>query len=105
MRPCSLLSLATAVPPYVIEQQDAKATARRAFGRKNLFDRLSGVFDNAAIATRHTVAPLDWYEQPHGWAERNSVYLAASEQMFEDAASKAILESGLAPDQIDGVVA
>ncbi len=104
MQPCSLLSLATAVPPHVIEQQDAKATARRAFGRKNLFDRLSGVFDNAAIATRHTVAPLDWYEQQHGWAERNAVYLAASEQMFQDAAAKAIAESGLSPNQIDGVV-
>ena len=104
MRPCSLLSLATAVPPHVIEQQAAKETARRAFGRKNLFDRLSGVFDNASIATRHTVAPLDWYERPHGWAERNSVYLAASEQLFVEAASKAIERSGLSPDQIDGVV-
>ena len=25
MRPCSLLSLATAVPPHIIEQADAKA--------------------------------------------------------------------------------
>jgi alkylresorcinol/alkylpyrone synthase len=104
MRPCSLLSIATAVPPFVIEQADAKATARRAFGRKALFDRLSGVFDNAAIARRHTVAPIEWYEQPHGWAERNAVYLAASESMFEEAATKAIDRAGLMPEQIDGIV-
>src|SRR3954470_17255361 len=104
MRSCSLLSVATAVPPFVVQQQEAKATARRAFGRKALFDRLSSVFDNSAIATRHIVAPLDWYEQPHGWAERNAVYLEASEALFEEAASKAIADSGLAPDEIDGVV-
>ncbi|MES2137891.1 MAG: type III polyketide synthase [Pseudomonadota bacterium] len=101
---CSLLSLATAVPPHVIEQRHAKEVARRAFGRKNLFDRLSGVFDNAAILKRHVVAPPEWYEKPHGWAERNDVYLAASEAMFEEAARAAIEQAGLKPHQIDGVV-
>ena len=104
MRSCSLLSLATAVPPYVVEQQDAKATARLAFRRKNLFDKLSTVFDNAAIANRHIVAPLDWYALPHGWAERNAVYVAASERMFEEASVKAIADAGLRPEEIDGVV-
>jgi alkylresorcinol/alkylpyrone synthase len=105
MRPCSLVSIATAVPPHLVEQQTAKELGRRAFGGKAaLFDRLSSVFDNAAIATRHVVAPAEWYEMPHGWAERNAVYLAASEQMFEEAAGKAIAKAGLSPDQIDGVV-
>jgi alkylresorcinol/alkylpyrone synthase len=104
MEDCSLLSLVTAVPPHVIEQQHAKDIGRRAFGRKALFDRLSSVFDNAAIARRHVVAPPEWYEEPHGWAERNAVYLAATEQMFENAGRAAIADAGLAPEQIDGVV-
>jgi alkylresorcinol/alkylpyrone synthase len=104
MPPCSLLSLATAVPPFVVEQADAKATARRAFNRKNLFDKLSGVFDNAEIATRHLVAPLEWYERPHGWHDRNAVYLEAAEQLFIDAATAAIEKAGLTPRDIDGVV-
>src|SRR3954471_19855040 len=105
MRPCSLLSLATAVPPHVVEQADAKACAREAFGgKKALFDRLSGVFDNAGIARRHIVAPLDWYLGAHGWHDRNAVYLEGAEQLFIAAAARAIDESGLAPDQIDGVV-
>src|SRR6476661_3266994 len=91
MRSCSLLSLATAVPPYVVEQSEAKLHAREAFGgKKALFDRLSGVFDNAGIARRHTVAPLDWYVDGHGWHDRNAVYLEASEQLFVDAATAAI---------------
>jgi alkylresorcinol/alkylpyrone synthase len=101
---CSLLSLATAVPPFVIEQADAKALGREAFGRKALFDRLSGVFDNAGIARRHIVAPPEWYAARHGWQERNAVYLDAAEAMFLDAASAAIERAGLTPGEIDGVV-
>jgi len=105
MQSCSLLSLATAVPPLVIEQAEAKALAREAFGgRKALFDRLSGVFDNAGIAKRHIVAPHDWYMSGHGWRERNAVYLEAAEQLFVDASTSAIEQAGLQPSDIDGIV-
>src|SRR5436305_1581286 len=105
MQPCSLLSLATAVPPIVVEQHDAKVRAREAFGgKKALFDRLAGVFDNAGIARRHTVAPPDWYMTSHGWHGRNALYLAAAESLFVEAATAAIEKAGLSPDQIDGVV-
>jgi alkylresorcinol/alkylpyrone synthase len=105
MQGCSLLSLATAVPPHVISQTDAKAAAREAFGgKKALFDRLAGVFDNAGIARRHIVAPLAWYMGDHGWHDRNAVYLDAAEQLFVEVAASAIEQAGLAPDAIDGVV-
>src|SRR3982751_2533837 len=105
MPACRLRSVATAVPPHIAEQRVAKEIGRNAFkGRAALFERLSTVFDNAEIATRHLVAPLEWYAEPHGWAERNAIYLAAAEQLFEDSARKAIAQAGLAPDEIDGVV-
>ena len=105
MRPCSILSLATAVPPQVVEQHEAKARAREAFGgKKALFDRLAGVFDNAGIARRHIVAPQDWYMGDHGWRDRNDLYLEASQKMFVDAASAAIEKAGLEPQEIDGIV-
>ena len=105
MQPCSLLSLATAVPPRVVEQVEAKARAREAFGGSAaLFDRLAGVFDNAGIARRHIVAPQDWYMEGHGWHDRNDLYLEAAENLFVEAATAAIEKAGLNPDQIDGVV-
>ena len=105
MQGCSLLSLATAVPPHVVTQPEAKARAREAFGgRKALFDRLAGVFDNAGIAKRHIVTPPDWYMGDHGWHDRNDLYLEAAEQLFVDAATSAIDKAGLEPVQIDGVV-
>jgi alkylresorcinol/alkylpyrone synthase len=105
MTPCSLLSLATAVPPFVIEQSEAKERGREAFGgKKALFDRLSGVFDNAGIARRHIVAPQDWYMSAHGWHDRNALYLEAAEALFVEAATAAIEKAGLTPKDIDGVV-
>ena len=101
-----LLSLATALPPYSVEQSVAKAKAREVFGgRKELFDRLAGVFDNAGIARRHIVAPTEWYEGHHGWKERNRLYLDACDALFRDAATQAIDRAGLKPSDIDGVVA
>lgn len=105
MQPCSLLSLATAVPPHIVTQAEAKERAREAFGgRKALFDRLSGVFDNAGIARRHIVAPQDWYMASHGWRARNALYLEAAENLFVEAAAAAIEKAGLMPEQIDGIV-
>ena len=105
MHPVQLLSLATALPPHAVEQGEAKALGRELFaGRKALYDRLSGVFDNAGIDRRALVAPLDWYSGDHGWQSRNDLYLRASEALFEEAATRAIAEAGLAPADIDGVV-
>ena len=101
----ALLSLATALPQYSVEQSVAKSKAREVFGgRKELFDRLASVFDNAGIARRHIVAPTEWYEGPHGWKERNHVYLDACDALFRDAASAAITQAELEPSDIDGVV-
>ena len=105
MQPVQLLSLSTALPPYRVTQAEAKAKGRELFaGRKALYDRLSGVFDNAGIDSRAIVAPIDWYSGEHGWTNRNALYLAAADALFEKAARLAIERAGLNPDAIDGVV-
>jgi len=104
VRPTQLLSLSVGVPPFTVEQGEAKSRARELFGRKALFDRLSGVFDNAGISQRNIVAPVDWYGENNGWSERNRVYLEAADAMFLDVARRAIEGAGLEPGDIDGVV-
>lgn len=104
MSPVPLQSLATAVPPHCVDQSFAKMKAREFFGRKDLFDRLAGVFDNAGIDQRYIVAPPDWYAGDHGWQGRNALYLEASDALFLHAARKAIAATEVEPDQIDGVV-
>jgi alkylresorcinol/alkylpyrone synthase len=105
VQPVTLLSLATAVPPHRISQAEAKEIGRELFsGRKALYDRLSGVFDNAGIEGRNIVAPIDWYAGDHRWQSRNNLYLEASERLFEEAAMAALDRAGLAPADIDGIV-
>jgi len=104
VHPTHLLSLSVGVPPFAVSQGEAKAAARELFGRRALFDRLSGVFDNAGIAQRNIVAPIDWYGENHGWSERNRVYLEAADALFLDVARHAIEEAGLGPGDVDGIV-
>ena len=101
----SLLSLATALPPYRIPQGEAKVAARAVFThRAALFDRLAGTFDNANIEQRAMVAPLDWYQQPRGWQDRAALYLEAADALFIETATKAVADAGLTFADIDGVV-
>ena len=101
----ALLSLATAVPPHILHQEEAKDLARSIFGgRTRHFERLESVFDNAGIATRHTVRPKQWYAEHRGWSERNEVYLDGAEQLFVEAAEAALAGAGIGAGEVDGVV-
>ncbi len=74
-----LLALATAVPPFVLRQAEVAAYAWRLFStRESEIERLREVYANAGIETRCSCVPLEWYSQPHGWVERNRLYLENS---------------------------
>jgi alkylresorcinol/alkylpyrone synthase len=101
----SLLSVATAVPPYRIEQRDAAAAAHRGFAaRYTDFERLARVFESSGILRRYTARPLDWYFQPLGWPERSAAYLDAGLELFIDAATRALDAAGVAANEVDTVV-
>src|SRR6266404_5106420 len=71
-----LLALATAVPPYTLRQSDVRARARHLFaGAGGNIERLLPVFENAEIATRYSCVPIEWYDAPSGWKDRNRIYL------------------------------
>jgi alkylresorcinol/alkylpyrone synthase len=70
-----LLSIATAVPPNLLRQDDIVTESRALLqSRFSQFDRLAPAFQNAGIDTRHSVVPLDWFRQPHGWVDRTRAY-------------------------------
>ncbi len=53
--PARLLSLATAVPPFTLRQDEVMAQARRLFqARGEEIERLLPVYDNAGIETRYS---------------------------------------------------
>jgi alkylresorcinol/alkylpyrone synthase len=103
--PVSLLALATAVPPHIIDQAQAEQRARAifapAFAR---FPQLTDVFVNAGIARRHSVRPIEWFDAPRDWTERTQAYLDGASELFVRAARAALARAGLKPEDIDTVV-
>lgn len=100
-----LLSVETAVPPYLISQRDAASVAHDSFSaRYEDFERLVKVFESSGILHRSLVRPLEWYLKPLGWAERNKAYLDGACDLFADAASRALAGAGLTAAQVDTVV-
>lgn len=103
--PPTILSVGTAVPRFRMEQQELAALAPRMFDpQRSEVDRLMPVFDHAGIAMRYSCVPLDWYLRPHGWAERNALYVENAVDLLSDAATTALAEAGRKPADIAAVV-
>src|SRR6202140_4652296 len=100
-----LLSVGHAVPPHRMLQSDAAAAARRIFAhRYAAFERMAPVFETAGIRTRHTVKPIDWYLTDLGWPERNAAYLEGAQDLFIDAATRALANAGCEACEVDTIV-
>src|SRR5712671_5129844 len=101
----SLVSIGHAVPPHRLLQSDAAAAARGIFAhRYAAFERMAPVFETAGIRTRYTVKPIDWYLSDLGWPERNAAYLDGAQELFVDAASRALVNAGCAAGDVDTIV-
>ena len=101
-----LLALSTAVPAYALGQEEVADRARRLFAERTAadLDRLMPVFANAGIERRYSCVPIDWYERPHGWTERNALYLENAVNLLERAARTALRNAELSPAEIDAVI-
>jgi alkylresorcinol/alkylpyrone synthase len=99
-----LLGLATAVPPHALGQDEVVERVKRLFGRSADLDRLLPVFVNSGIARRYSSVPLDWYDEPHGWAERNRCYLTAALDLLENVAGRVLDRAGLGAGDLGGIV-
>ena len=100
-----ILSLATAYPPHVLEQQRVVEAAGEIFsGDFSDFGRLVPIFENAGIEIRHSCVPLEWYIEPHDFAERNRIYLENAVALLRQASSDCLREAGLSAGDIDMIV-
>jgi alkylresorcinol/alkylpyrone synthase len=103
--PVRLLSLATAVPPFVLHQAEVAERARALFAANGSeVERLLPAFVNAGIATRRSCVPLEWYTRPCGWKARNTLFLEHALTLIERAAVDCLARAGLDADQVDAIV-
>jgi alkylresorcinol/alkylpyrone synthase len=102
-----LLALATAVPPYAMHQSEVRTRAGHLFaglGGGAEVERLMPVFENAGIDTRYSCVPIEWYQEPPGWKERNRIYIENALDLLERATRNCLDKAGLRTDAIDAIV-
>lgn len=101
-----LHGLATAVPPYVLRQDDVMTRVGALLPGldPDMFARMTPVYGNAGIETRYICVPADWYDEPRGWAEKNALFVENAVNLLERAAREAIAHAGLEVADIDAVV-
>jgi alkylresorcinol/alkylpyrone synthase len=99
-----LLAVATAVPPYPLDQEDVVERVKLLFGHSENLERLLPVFTNTGISRRYSCVPIDWYDRVHGWAERNRIYLASALDLLEAATRQLLDRSGRDKAEIDSIV-
>jgi alkylresorcinol/alkylpyrone synthase len=105
MPPVSLLSVATAVPPHILGQEEVARHAARIFApRMRDYDHLAPIFLNTGIVERHAARPVEWYLEPQGWPERSAAYVEVAGMLFVEAAGRALEKAGMKGGDVDTIV-
>jgi alkylresorcinol/alkylpyrone synthase len=103
--PVSLLGLATAVPQFILEQDDVAARARSLFAPLFArFPQLDDVFANAGIARRYSAQPVDWFYRQLDWEERTQAYLDGATELWLSATRHALDRANVLARDVDMVV-
>lgn len=100
-----IAGLATAVPPHQLPQDLVATYARRILGpRYRDFERLAKTFETSGVETRHSVCPIEWFEEPQDWPARARAYQEGATALFVAAARAALDDAQLKAEQIDTIV-
>ncbi|MGB0577735.1 MAG: hypothetical protein ACPGPC_16550 [Alphaproteobacteria bacterium] len=102
----TLLSMTTAFPKYELPQSDVMARAASFLPDVDqaALERLMPIYGNAGIERRLSGVPPEWYGEPHGWEEKNQLYLSNAVDLIEEAALKAIEQAEVDIQEIDMIV-
>jgi alkylresorcinol/alkylpyrone synthase len=100
-----LMSVATAVPPYELDQDAVMRRAESLFARHGLnIANWLPVFSNAGIERRFSCVPIEWYEQDHSWGDRNATYLESALELLAEVTATAVRQAGIEFSDIDQFV-
>ncbi|ADV68521.1 type III polyketide synthase [Deinococcus maricopensis] len=97
-------ALVTGTPPHRTPQTAIREAARTLFPRMSQRQQMLDVFTNANIDTRFLARPLDWYLEPHDFADKNAVYVQETLALSERLTLGALQQANVAPADVDAVV-
>jgi alkylresorcinol/alkylpyrone synthase len=105
----SILSVAEAVPPFVIKQQQAMEFAAELFSESfKDIGRLLKAFQNGQIEKRHFVKGLEWFKRNATFEEKNNAYMNEAVRLGTEAITKCLtngtfLRNEIPYEEIDAI--
>lgn len=98
-------AVATAVPAHVLDQTEVVERSREIFAPDVPgFERFTDAYRNAAIETRHSCVPIDWYAQGHPFSERNDLYIAHAIDLLSRVSQDLFDQAGITAADVDAIV-
>lgn len=72
----TIISVAEALPPFEVRQEDAQSFARGIFSESfKDIERLLNVFHNGQIEKRYFAKEIEWFKTDHSFEEKNDIYI------------------------------
>lgn len=98
-----IISIGTAVPPFVATQDDAKDFATSLYGEtyKGNLDRLISIFENTLIKKRHFCVPVEWFSSAKSFEEKNNLYLENALKLSEQAIEVCLQKAQVSISEVD----
>lgn len=101
----TITSIATAVPEYRFSQEDAKSYLRRAeVVAPQLLPVILSMYDNALVAQRYGVVPLEYAVQPRSLTQVNEEYREHAVALGQRVARECLEQAGLRPTDVDFLI-
>ncbi len=99
-----IVAVGTSLPPYILRQEEISEFARRLFSNSfRDIDRLLPVFQNSQVEMRHFCVPLEWFGEPHSFAEKNSLYQECALRLSVEAIKDCLEKAGRTAQEVDHI--
>lgn len=101
----SIVSVGTAVPPYLMRQEDARRLAEQHFeGTIENLTKYLQIFDNALVRERYFCVEPEWFGREHSLAAKNRLYLEWAEKLSIEAIERCLEGTNIDREDIDHLV-
>ncbi|HLF93853.1 MAG TPA: hypothetical protein VJB14_10330 [Planctomycetota bacterium] len=97
----SIAAAATALPPHVLTQAQARAACEKVYAERADLKRLLRVFDRSGVERRHFAFPAEYYLAERSFDRRNADFVEQGTALAERAARACLDRAGVEAGQVD----